>query len=68
MSLSISTYNVNGISKTSKRKSTFNHIKQHQIDIVFLQESHSTSNNETLWSMEGGVKLYDCTVLLEVKV
>ena len=38
----------------SKRKSKFNHIKQHQIDVVFLQESHSTSDNETVWSMEWG--------------
>ena len=54
MSLSISTYNVNGIGKMSKKKSIFNHIKQHQIDIVFLQDSHSTNDNKTPWSMEWG--------------
>ena len=57
MSLSILTYNVSSISKTSERKSIFNHIKQHQIDIVFLQESHSSSDNKTLWSMEWGGKI-----------
>jgi len=50
----IATFNVNGLRQTIKRKAIFYFLKQKQIDIILLQETHSLSADEILWKYEWG--------------
>lgn len=48
----IGTLNLNGARDSHKRMMLFEFIRQKQIDIVFLQETHSDSKNEIDWRRE----------------
>lgn len=52
------TLNVNGLRLQSKRKALFHNLRQHNPDIVLLQETHSTVENEKIWTSEWGGNAY----------
>lgn len=52
--LKIVSLNVNGIANSIKRKIVFNKLKAQKADIYLLQESHSSSSTEKLWTSEWG--------------
>ena len=45
MALRIVTGNVNGIINSIKRKQIFNHLQNTNVDIILLQETHSSHTN-----------------------
>lgn len=55
-SLSIVSYNVNGIGNTSckKRRRLFNYLHKLNADLILLQETHSVSRDESFWRSEWG--------------
>jgi exonuclease III len=55
--MNIVSFNVNGISKESKRKIIFNKIKDLKC-IAFLQETHSTHLNENKWKNDWEGKIF----------
>ena len=46
--------NVRGLRDSQKRKELFLYIAKMKYDIVFLQETHSDKDNETIWRSEWG--------------
>ena len=46
--------NVRGISNFRKRRTIFAWCRKQKADVVFLQETHSTKDNELLWKREWG--------------
>lgn len=50
-------FNVNGIRTESKRRTIFNFLKSQKANIILLQETHSKSEDEILWSNEWGNKI-----------
>lgn len=58
--INIISYNVNGLRDFQKRKKIFCHLKQmHNADIVLLQETHCTFNDERLWQSQWGGKMFN---------
>lgn len=57
-SLTYCTFNVNGLQNDVKRRKIFGIIRDHKIDIAFLQECHSTSNKELIWQNEFGGNVF----------
>lgn len=55
--INISSYNVNGLGIESKRREIFKHIRDCEIDVCLLQETHSTEGTENLWQNEWGGKI-----------
>lgn len=55
--LELITLNVNGIRGATKRRAIFKSIRKRKADIVFLQETHSTVQEERLWSAEWGGRM-----------
>lgn len=55
--VNVVTLNVNGLRGESKRRSIFNLLKHCQSNIILLQETHSTKNDERVWSNEWGSKI-----------
>lgn len=51
-------YNVNGLQASVKRKKVFTMLKEQDLDIIMLQESHSTQNIQHLWQAEWGGKIF----------
>ena len=56
MDLMIATY-VAGLGNDIKRKSIWQFLKANKFDIIFLQETHSSTNKLKLWKMEWGGKI-----------
>ena len=52
--LKITTLNVNGLRNIQKRKILFNHLKREKHDIICLQETHGTREDEVLWQQQWG--------------
>ena len=50
--------NVRGISNFRKRRTIFTWCRKQKADIIFLQETHSTKDNELLWKREWGAPLF----------
>ena len=48
--------NVRGLQNAIKRRSIFSWIRSLKMDIVMLQESHSSSKDELIWANEWGNK------------
>ena len=46
--------NVRGLSNFKKRKSILSWCRKQKVDIIFLQETHSTVQNEKQWKAEWG--------------
>ena len=52
--LNLCTYNCNGIGKNPKRKKVIKWIKKHCSCIIFLQETHTSSQSEIAWLKDVG--------------
>ena len=50
--LTITSLNVNGLSDEKKRTNIYQFLKNKTADIILLQETHSTKENETKWQKE----------------
>lgn len=51
--------NCNGLrSSKEKRLTIFRYLKKQKPHVIFLQETHSTPSDESLWEMEFGKKMY----------
>lgn len=50
--------NVNGLGQTNKRREIFRYVKSKSPQIVLLQETYSSVENELVWSNEWGNKIY----------
>lgn len=56
--LKLVTINANGLGGAVKRRAIFNLIREQQCKIVFLQETHSTPDQEKIWSSKWGGRAY----------
>lgn len=56
--LKFGTYNVNGLQAKIKRRKVFTLLKEQILDVVMLQESHSTKDIEHLWQAEWGGNIF----------
>ena len=54
----IGSLNVRGINRHSKRIAIFNWVKQQNFDLMFLQETYSSTEDENLWQSEWGGKTF----------
>lgn len=54
----MSSLNVQGLGDNTKRREVFKYFKDLNKDIIFVQESHCTSEKEKLWSSEWGRKIW----------
>lgn len=54
----INTFNVNGLRNEAKRKDLFRYFKNHKLDLIFLQETHSTIQDEQKWKIEWGGQIW----------
>lgn len=53
--VNIVSFNVNGLRNFQKRKKIYCHLKEmHNADIIFLQETHCTIQDEILWRSQWG--------------
>ena len=56
--IKIGTFNVKGLRDSKKRRKIFHHLHQTQYDVICLQETHSTENDEKLWRSKFGGKIF----------
>ena len=56
--IKIGTANVNGLGEIRKRQRVFKSFKEKEYDIILLQETHSTRNDERFWNSQWGSKIY----------
>ena len=56
--LEIMSYNVRGINEYNKCRNIFYYLHKKSPDIVMMQETHSTKEQENRWSTEWGNKIY----------
>jgi exonuclease III len=49
MTLSLATINVNGLRDKKKRDFVFNWLVAKKVDVIFLQETHSTKDGLIRW-------------------
>ena len=57
LSVCLSTFNARGLGDNVKRKSIFNWLHNNHKGIIFLQETHSTSTMEKVWTNQWGNKI-----------
>ena len=50
--------NVRGISNFRKRRTVFTWCRKQKADVIFLQATHSTKDNELLWKREWGAPFF----------
>ena len=55
--LNIASWKVRGLQNNVKRRAIFNQLRLLNVHIACLQETHSTPNNETVWTSEWGGKI-----------
>ena len=48
----VASLNVRGLHDNKKRKEMFNFLRKQNFDIICLQETHTTPDDETLWKMQ----------------
>ena len=59
MDLKIMSSNVKGLADPVKRKQVFNYFRNKKLDVIFIQESHSSKNKQKIWrSQWGGSTLF----------
>ena len=51
-------YNVRGLNEYNKRRNVFYYLHKNVYEVVFIQESHSSKEQEQRWSMEWGNKIW----------
>ena len=54
----LATFNVNGLSNSDKRREVFHYLHVKNVDIIFLQETHSTQRTAKMWMAKWGTKFY----------
>ena len=52
------TYNVNGINDNKKRTEVFHYLHMKKMDVILMQETHSTKQVERYWSSTWGSKIW----------
>ena len=57
MSLKLLSLNVRGLSNFRKRRAIFTWCRKQKADLIFLQETHSTQNDECKWKKEWGADI-----------
>lgn len=57
MAFSVLSLNVRGLNKTIKRRQVFRWLHQQKSDVVFLQETYSSTQNIKSWKAEWGDKM-----------
>lgn len=55
--LGLITLNVNGLGGATKRRAIFKYLRRRKVDVMLLQETHSTRDVEKLWSSEWGGRI-----------
>lgn len=58
--VNVVSFNVNGLRNEAKRRAIFNYLKYFNSHIIMLQETHSSQDDETVWSNEWDSKIYFC--------
>lgn len=58
--LNLCSINVRGIRDSIKRKAFFLYLRRQNSNILFLQETHSNTEDETFWKSQWGEKNYFC--------
>ena len=53
--LKVCSFNAKGLGEIKKRRKTFNFLKQLSYDVILLQETHSTLEEESLWKKQWNV-------------
>ena len=53
--------NVRGINNFRKRRTIFTWCRKQKVDVIFLQETHSTKDNELLWIRKMGRSFFFCS-------
>ena len=53
----IGSLNVRGLADVNKRRSVFNFIRENKIDIMFMQETHSSEKSVFMWESEVGGRI-----------
>jgi len=56
--LKIISFNGNGLNSTLRRQKALVWGKKHNVDILFLQETHSTPDEESDWLRDWGGDIY----------
>ena len=59
MELKILSLNVRGLNKATKRRQLFRWLHQQNSDVIFLQETYSSSQTIKLWEAEWGGKIVE---------
>lgn len=57
-SLNIISYNVRGLRSQIKRRKIMRYLNERKFDVIFVQETHSTVRDCSLWENEWGGKMY----------
>ena len=57
MSLQLISLNTRGLRDALKRKTVFNYYRE-RANLICLQETHSTAQDEVIWQSEWGGKIY----------
>ena len=57
VSLNIGTLNVRGLRGKVKRRALFEFLKHTYLDLIFLQETHSSISDEKYWEKEWGAPI-----------
>lgn len=63
----VASFNVNGLRNVSKRRGIFNLLKYLKAHIILLLETHSTVEDERVWTNEWGSKSYLIMVQIFLK-
>ena len=58
MSLRVTTLNVRGLKKSSKRRQLFRWLHQQNFDVIFLQETYSSTQIIKFWGSEWGGQIF----------
>ena len=58
MSLRVTTLNVRGLNKSSKRGQLFRWLHQQNFDVIFLQETYSSTQTIKFWESEWGGQIF----------
>ena len=58
MELKVASLNVRGLRDKAKQRELFNFLKIQDLDIVCLQETHSTVNDEKNWNQLWGAQIH----------
>ena len=57
--IKIASLNVRGINQQNKCKEMFNYFRKKELDVICIQESHSTAKEQRLWDLQwGGNTIY----------